>query len=95
MAILRLAREAYGVPIRKEIEERTGKEVTIGALYTTLDRLEAKGYISSWLGDPTPERGGRAKRYFQLEGLGEKVLKEANRVWRRMREGLEQILDVV
>src|SRR5712691_10176110 len=92
MAILHLGSNAYGVTILQEIEERTEKSVTVGALYTTLDRLESKGYVSSRLGDPTPERGGRAKRYFQIQGLGEKALNESERVRRQMREGLEPIL---
>ena len=91
MAILRLGSNAYGVTILQEIEKRTEKSVTVGALYTTLDRLEAKGYVSSWLGDPTPERGGRAKRYFQIQGLGEKALNESERIRRSMREGLAPI----
>ena len=57
LAVLRLADSAYGVPIRREIEERGGRKVTVGALYSTLDRLEAKGYLSSWFADPTAERG--------------------------------------
>lgn len=71
LAVLRLADEAYGVPIRQEIERRSGRQVSIGALYATLDRLEAKGYLVSRLSDPTPQRGGRSKRFFQLvpEGL--------------------------
>jgi PadR family transcriptional regulator PadR len=72
-AVLRLG-EAYGVPIRREIAERTGRNYTVGALYTTLDRLQAKGYLSSRLGDPTPERGGRAKRYFRIEAPGIQAL---------------------
>src|SRR5229473_3021995 len=66
LAVLRLGDEAYGVPIRSEIEQRTGRSVTIGALYATLDRLESKGYIHSWFADPTPQRGGRSKRYFRM-----------------------------
>lgn len=68
LAILRLDDSAYGVPIRQEIEQRAGRPVSIGALYANLDRLEAKGYITSWLSVPTPERGGRSKRYLNREG---------------------------
>jgi DNA-binding PadR family transcriptional regulator len=60
LAILRLGNEAYGVPIRLEIERRTGRALSVGALYRTLDRLEDKGYVSSAFSDPTPERGGRS-----------------------------------
>src|SRR5215472_3073563 len=66
LAVVRLGDEAYGVPIRREIAERAGRQVTVGALYATLDRLEAKGLVHSWFADPTPERGGRSKRYFRL-----------------------------
>src|SRR5437763_9323287 len=67
LAVLRLGDDAYGVPIRREIEKRGGRKVTVGALYSTLDRLEAKGYVSSWFADPTAERGGRSRRYFRVE----------------------------
>ena len=73
-ALLRLRENAYGVPIRREIAVRTGRDVSVGALYTTLDRLERKGYVSSHRGDPTPERGGRAKRYFKIEAPGIRAL---------------------
>ena len=64
LALLRLADRAYGVTVRQEIEARTGREVSIGAIYATLERLQAKGYVKSQFGDPTPERGGRSKRFF-------------------------------
>jgi PadR family transcriptional regulator PadR len=76
-ALLLLQENAYGVPIRREIVERTGRDVSVGALYTTLDRLEGKGYVSSRLGDPTPERGGRAKRYFRIEAPGIRALEHS------------------
>src|SRR5688572_7599385 len=79
LAILRLGDDAYGVPIRMEIEERTGRALTIGALYRTLDRLEEKGFVSSSFSDPTPERGGRSKRYFKVKPLGLRTLR-ASRV---------------
>jgi PadR family transcriptional regulator PadR len=66
LAIVRLAGDAYGSTIREEIEDRTDRSVAIGALYTALDRLERKGWVSSQMSDPTPQRGGRAKRYYQL-----------------------------
>jgi DNA-binding PadR family transcriptional regulator len=74
LAVLRLGDAAYGVPIRQEIELRAKRKVTIGALYATLDRLEAKGYLHSWFADPTPQRGGRSKRYFKLLPAGAKAL---------------------
>lgn len=84
LALIRLQNNAYGVPIRQEISERIGRDVSIGAIYTTLDRLEKKGFVSSRLGDPTPERGGRAKRYFKVEAPGIKALNESRKVMRRM-----------
>jgi len=85
-AILSLRDEAYGVTIHKKaLQLVVPKKVSLGAVYVTLDRLEDKGLISSWLSDPTPERGGRSKRFYRLEALGERALEEstatAKRVW--------------
>ena len=85
-AILTLRDDAYGVTIHSKVEELARpKAVSLGAIYVTLDRLEDKGLVSSWLTDPTPERGGRAKRCYRLEALGERVLQEsavtAKRIW--------------
>ena len=88
-ALLPLRGNAYGVTIRREIVERTGRDVAVGAIYATLDRLEAKGYVSSRLGEATPERGGRAKRYFEIEAPGEQALTEAWRMMDAMSEGLK------
>lgn len=89
LSVFRLGDGAYGVPIRAEIEHRVGRKVTIGALYATLDRLEAKGYLHSWFADPTPRRGGRSKRYFRLLSAGEKALVNyramLDRVWSGVR----------
>src|SRR5258706_10388953 len=79
LALLRLSDRAYGVTVRQEIEVRIGREVSIGAIYATLDRLEAKGYVKSQLGDPTPERGGRSKRFFRVTAKG---IVEGNRYHR-------------
>lgn len=85
-AILTLRDDAYGVTIHAKVRELAQpKAVSLGAVYVTLDRLEDKGLVSSWLSDPTPERGGRAKRCYRLEALGERALQEsaltAKRVW--------------
>jgi PadR family transcriptional regulator PadR len=85
-AILALRESAYGVSIHAKVEELTRpKAVSLGAVYITLDRLEDKRMVASWLSDPTPERGGRAKRFYRLEALGERALQEsaltAKRVW--------------
>ena len=87
-ALLRLRGNAYGVTIRREIMERTGRDVAVGAIYATLDRLEAKGYVSSHIGEATPERGGRAKRYFDVDAPGAQALEESWRMSDRMRQGL-------
>lgn len=85
-AILTLSEDAYGVSIQnKAAELARPKDVSLGAVYVTLDRLEDKGLITSRLTDPTPERGGRAKRCYRLEALGERALQEsavtAKRIW--------------
>src|SRR5215510_16472844 len=69
-AAARLGDEAYGAAIRQEIEDATGSPCSIGALYTTLDRLERKGFIKTWMGEPTPERGGRPKRLVRVTAKG-------------------------
>jgi PadR family transcriptional regulator PadR len=89
VAVLRLGDAAYGVPIQREIEERAGRRVTVGALYATLDRLEGKRLLESWFADPTPQRGGRSKRYFRVTAAGEAALVQAKaahqRLWRGVR----------
>src|SRR6202043_3411586 len=70
LALLRLGDRAYGVTVRQEIEMRTGREVSIGAIYATLDRLEGKGYVKSHMGDPTTERAARSKRFFRVSAKG-------------------------
>ena len=89
LAVLRLGDDTYGVPIRREIEERTRRSLTVGALYRTLDRLEEKGYVTSWFSDPIPERGGRSKRYFKVEPLGMRALRESREALTAMWEGLD------
>ena len=92
LAVLRLRDDAYGMRIHRELEVTAERKCSFGALYTTLDRLEEKGYVSSRVGEPTAERGGRAKKYFQVKALGAAALKQACRATRRMAEGLEPIL---
>jgi DNA-binding PadR family transcriptional regulator len=90
-AIAALRDEAYGVSIHQKVQELTGpKRVSLGAIYVTLDRAEDKGYLSSWRSDPTPARGGRAKRYYKLEALGEKALREAAETAQRMQQALAE-----
>ena len=90
-AILTLRDEAYGVTIHSKVQELARpKAISLGAVYVTLDRLEDKGMVASWLSDPTPERGGRAKRCYRLEALGERALQEsavtAKRMWDHLTE---------
>jgi DNA-binding PadR family transcriptional regulator len=87
LAILRLGPDAYGMKIRQEIEERAERKTSIGALYLTLERLEQKGFIRSELGEVTPERGGRAKRFFTLDPSGKEALKKSLDAVRKMTEG--------
>ena len=91
LAILRLEDRAYGVTVRQEIEFRTKREVSIGAVYATLDRLERKGYVKSHRGDPTPERGGRSKRFFRVTAKGAAAVNRTQRALQSMTEGLDLI----
>ena len=76
LAVLRLGREAYGVPIAAEIAQKTGREMLQGSVYAILERLESKGFITSQLGEATSQRGGRAKRYFALTAEGSREVRE-------------------
>jgi len=88
LAVVRLGDAAYGVTIRREIEERTGREVTIGALYTALDRLERKGFVRSSMSAPTAERGGRSKRHFRVKPAGAAALRQSRERLAKMWDGL-------
>src|SRR6476619_6831698 len=91
LALVLLRENAYGMTIRQEIAERTGRDVSIGAVYTTLERLEEKGLISSRRGEATAERGGRAKRYFKIAAPGVRALNESKRVFDRMWAGVRPV----
>jgi PadR family transcriptional regulator PadR len=91
LALLRLEDRAYGVTVRQEIEFRIKREVSIGAVYATLDRLETKGYVKSHRGDPTPERGGRSKRFFRVTAKGLTAVNRTQRALHTMTKGLELI----
>jgi PadR family transcriptional regulator len=91
VAIMRLRNKAYGMTIRREIHERTDRDVSIGAVYTTLERLEQKGLVSSRVADPTPERGGRAKRYYKLTAPGVKAVNASRAALVRMWKGLRPV----
>jgi PadR family transcriptional regulator len=90
LALVRLGDAAYGMAVRREIEQRTGRDLSIGAIYATLERLEAKGYVSSSKGESTAERGGRAKRLFCVEAEGEKALSASQDAIRKMTTGFRR-----
>jgi len=92
LAVLRLGDAAYAVSVRDEILDRTGRDVSRGSIYITLDRLETKGYLRSWLADPTPERGGRAKRYYALRPRAVEALRDSRRALVALWKGLEATL---
>jgi DNA-binding PadR family transcriptional regulator len=89
LALLRLREGAYGMAVRREITERTGRDVAIGAVYATLERLEAKGLARSRTGEATAERGGRARRFFEITRSGRAAVTASHRALLRMTEGLE------
>ena len=88
LAVARLGDEAYGLAIRRDLAARTGRDHSVGAIYTTLGRLEEKGLVVSRMSDPLPVRGGRARREFRLTGQGERALREARRVSASLWAGL-------
>jgi PadR family transcriptional regulator PadR len=77
LAVMRLGDGAYGMTIRRELAAHTGRDVAVGAIYTALARLEARGYVRSRLGEPTPERGGRAKRFYRVLPAGQRAVERA------------------
>ena len=79
--------EAYGVAVRGTVSKRLGRDCSIGAVYTTLQRLENKGLVKSWTSDPTPVRGGRAKRYFELTAAGDRAIRQAQTTAQRLWSG--------
>ena len=91
LALIRLGDNAYGVPISREIEERTGREAALGSVYAALGRLEQKGLVVSELGEATPERGGKAKRFFHVTGKGLKDVRETQRGLETLWRGLPEL----
>ena len=89
LALLRLGEDAYGMRVRQEIEQCTGRDTSIGAVYTTLDRLEGKGMVKSSLGVATAERGGRAKRHFRPTSRGIRALEASQKALQSMWDGME------
>lgn len=93
LALVRLGDEGYGVSIHNEIVRRAGRDVTVAAVYKTLERLEDKGFARSTVGEPTAERGGRRKKYFRIQPAGRRALAQALASLRAMTEGLSHELD--
>jgi PadR family transcriptional regulator PadR len=91
LAVIRLGDDAYGVTISQEIERQSGREAALGTIYAALDRLEDKGLVSSELGNPTPERGGRAKRYFRITEAGVRAAREARKALTNLWQGLREL----
>ena len=91
LALMRLGEDAYGVPISREIEEQSGREVALGSVYATLERLERRGLVSSYLGKATAERGGKAKRYFRVSSKGLREAREARQALISMWRGLPEL----
>jgi DNA-binding PadR family transcriptional regulator len=89
LALVRQGSDGYGISIAADIGDRTGRDVSIGAVYKTLDRLEGKGWVVSRVGEPTPERGGRRKKHFRLSATGQRVLRQSIAALRSMTDGLE------
>ena|SRR5438067_3279495 len=89
LAVLREGDEAYGVPVRRAIADRSGRDVSLAAVYKTLTRLEEKGFVTAHVGEPTPERGGRRKRYYTVTVAGRRALRQSVEVLRRMSRGLD------
>jgi len=96
LGVLRLERQdsAYGAAIRQEIHARSGRDVSINAVYTTLDRLESKGFLKSWVGDPTPQRGGRRRKFYALRPAGVAAMRQAYRAFTAMAAGLQSRLEL-
>lgn len=95
LAIIRLNDCGYGVSIRQEIHARTCRDVSVGAIYATLERLETKGYVRSTFGDPTPERGGRSKRFFRVTRQGVAAVSRTQNALREMSQGLDLVFGMI
>ena len=91
LAVLRLDEDAYGVPVCAELETETGHEVAVASVYAALQRLEDKGLVASWFGDPTPERGGRAKKFFKVTGKGLREVRNTQRTLTRLWRNVPQL----
>ena len=93
LGVLRLGQDAYGAAIRQEIHQRSGRDVSINAVYTTLDRLESKQLLRSWTGEPTAQRGGRRRKHYALTPPGRAALRQAYRAVASMADGVLERLE--
>ena len=93
LGVIRLGDNAYGAAIRQEIHARSGRDVSINAVYTTLERLQTKGLLRSWVGEPTAQRGGRRRKFYALRPAGDAALRQAYRAFVAMTGGLEARLE--
>ena len=91
LAVIQLGDEAYGVPISRQLEAHRGRDVSVGSVYAALERLEGKGLVASSLGDPTPERGGKAKRYFRVTREGLRQVHDTRRILKQMWRALPEL----
>ena len=95
LAVLRLGDDAYGVTILEKLERETSRDLSVGAIYKTLGRLQQKGYVATRIGDPTPQRGGRRKKLYRLEPLGTRALKRSFADLKRLTRGLGRELEAL
>ena len=93
LSVLRLGEHAYGGKIREDLEETARRSVSIATIYVALSRLEQRGFVRSWMSDPTPVRGGKSKKYYALEAEGRQALQEAKATLERMWQGVGTALD--
>jgi PadR family transcriptional regulator PadR len=91
LAVLRVGDDAYGVPVSRELEAQSRQEVAVASVYAALQRLEEKGLVTSYVGEPTPERGGRAKRYFKVTAQGLREIRTTQRTLTRLWRGVPQL----
>ena len=94
LSVLHLGEDAHGGNIREHLEETAGRSVSVATIYVALSRMEQRGWVRSWMSDPTPVRGGKAKKHYTLEPAGQEVLREARRTLERMWADVGTALDV-
>jgi DNA-binding PadR family transcriptional regulator len=93
LAVARLGEQAYGLAIRRDLVARAGRDYSVGAVYTTLERLEAKGFVSSRIAAPIPKRGGRSRRHFKVTAAGHRAIHRAERIAKSMWAGVGDFLN--